>query len=1177
MSDYSDKIKLDYTSNLADELALLEKYIKTLDKIRGKKTPAALQRDIDKAATTKRIEEIKGTFKAIEQLEARNAEAAKKIEDNLLANKIKDLEKYQKIKDKIREETVKEEKKQKDAEFKELQRAVNRTIDAETRRINKINRLADTQKARQSTLDKKTKLEEARLQEQIANNEFQAGLRRLERNQRLKDKFREEEARAERKKTASTFNFIDTFKKSLLGSVVFSGVQKVLDSAYLILNQIPQALAIYGKFDQSIRSLGVLAGSKGRGKELFNQGIGVAIDTPFDTLQVEETIKKLAAFGIAEKELIATTRILADVTSAVGLERLPNLSLALGQVAAKTQLYAAEIRQFTENGVPLLQLLSDATGRTVKQLTEDVPKGLIKYSDVISALQKATSKGGYLFGLSESQSKSYLGTWNRLLDAMEIRLAQFGESLSKYVKPVINYMYDIIGVKPNDLLKDDYIEKDTQARTELTKAKILLNRGFNNPNYKETLNYKLDREQLDNATNELYNQFKNYFQVERKDFKLETLEDIDKWQRKLLQNLADEYYLNLKIRNEKKAIKEYSEIIASITSIQAEQKLRGGKDVNREDRPLFPEKISNLEKDISKFKLTDVSNTIAGVKGSTNKELERLLKAFEGIKVSAWLRIDNKESPTVNPYDTSSKLGGDQKPQDPLGRLPAIRENIQKLEDTRNSKFPGTDQSRLTSSQSIEYEVLRKKIEDLQKDVEAIERGFDKDAFDKAVSDLTIKLGDSSTKNVTFKNLDSTVNDLKEIKFAISDLDKTYTEFVDHSTGERDPSIDKTLGGLKDQVLGLSTGLFTDVAIKSYAEEFAAPIRDVLAKNIGLENVVYSIEQLDQLQERLLGYRRDYEVYVSYLKDTFGISPSKEQTDALFNEETGLFPKVTKAIKTAKGQVPLQGLQSATAKEVRLFEESGSSGTLDGEISRYTEHYRALFNLKANFEKESNANIDKAYVQDKKDLELQKDTLLYEEYYLKMKELDAQHTQDKLDNAEIYAKQYKLLQEGMAKAETGLKLNIAAKTLGIISEVADAYSTQSRTAFETAKVLGIGVSLINTYTAITKALGDNEVPPWLRWANAIAAGVTGFLQVRSIEQLRYGESLGGSSANVRPPALNQVKNKDIKEFDTGRAAALQAFAFDSNNNKDIIKAIDNLNQTVVKQTETQILEQRKKN
>jgi tape measure domain-containing protein len=110
-------------------------------------------------------------------------------------------------------------------------------------------------------------------------------------------------------------------------------------------------------YEQNRIAFESMLGSGDKARTLLKQISEFAMKTPFELPEVVEGSKRLLAYNIEAEKLIPTFRMLGDISSAVGRDKLPQLILAFGQVKAATKLTGAELRQFSEAGVPLLDAL----------------------------------------------------------------------------------------------------------------------------------------------------------------------------------------------------------------------------------------------------------------------------------------------------------------------------------------------------------------------------------------------------------------------------------------------------------------------------------------------------------------------------------------------------------------------------------------------------------------------------------------------------------------------------------------------------------------------------------------------------------------------------------------------------------------------------------------------------
>lgn len=156
-----------------------------------------------------------------------------------------------------------------------------------------------------------------------------------------------------------------------------------------------------------------------------------AAKTPFEFSQVTEAAQKFLAFGFTAEQVIPTLTAVGDAAAGVGLgaEGINRVTLALGQMAAKSRVQSDEMLQLTEAGIPAWQMLADKIGKSVPEAMDMVSKGGVDAATGISALVEGmNSKFG---GMMEQQSATIQGTWSTLMDGLEQSAAQVGLKISE--------------------------------------------------------------------------------------------------------------------------------------------------------------------------------------------------------------------------------------------------------------------------------------------------------------------------------------------------------------------------------------------------------------------------------------------------------------------------------------------------------------------------------------------------------------------------------------------------------------------------------------------------------------------------------------------------------------------------------------------------------------------------
>ncbi len=187
-----------------------------------------------------------------------------------------------------------------------------------------------------------------------------------------------------------------------------------------------------------------MLGSAQKADVFLRDLVNFAKTTPFELTGLQQSAKQLLAYGFAQEEVIPNLKALGDIASGVGMDKLPNLILAFGQVRAATKLTGMELRQFTEAGVPLLAELAKQLETTPAKIQEMISAGEIGFPEVQKALMSMTQEGGRFNNLMDNQSKSLAGMISNLKDAWNIFLMGEGQKLLEWGKQFVTLAIDIV-------------------------------------------------------------------------------------------------------------------------------------------------------------------------------------------------------------------------------------------------------------------------------------------------------------------------------------------------------------------------------------------------------------------------------------------------------------------------------------------------------------------------------------------------------------------------------------------------------------------------------------------------------------------------------------------------------------------------------------------------------------
>lgn len=217
------------------------------------------------------------------------------------------------------------------------------------------------------------------------------------------------------------FNAMKNIGEYAFGVLVANNIQRAIDAT---VNFAKDSLNMADTLQQTRIAFETMMGSGEKAGAFLKRLSDFAKKTPFTLPEVQENAKKLLAMGISADEVLPTLKALGDITAGVGKEKLPFLTLALGQVKTAAFLTGSELRQFTENGVPLLEILAQRAGTTVaemrKRISSTNPADKVPYEEVRQAIMAMTQEGGKFYNLMNSQSQAFSGVMSNISDQLGV-------------------------------------------------------------------------------------------------------------------------------------------------------------------------------------------------------------------------------------------------------------------------------------------------------------------------------------------------------------------------------------------------------------------------------------------------------------------------------------------------------------------------------------------------------------------------------------------------------------------------------------------------------------------------------------------------------------------------------------------------------------------------------------
>ena len=270
-----------------------------------------------------------------------------------------------------------------------------------------------------------------------ATNESNARIERANKKAEESELRRAEAVQRTNQAYATQGNYISRLVQRM--AVYFS-----IHQAMSFLSNIRQVTA---EFEMQRVALGALIQDAQKADMIFEQIKVQAVKSPYEVKDLVTYTKQLAAYGVKADDLMGTMNELADISAGLGTD-MNRIILAYGQIQAAGVLKGTELKQLTELGLPMVELLADyySTLRnevvTTSEVFDMISNKEIPFEAVQSILQDLTSEGGRFFDMQEKQAETLQGQWSNMKDTLSIMFDEIGRS--EEVRALLEGMIDSV-------------------------------------------------------------------------------------------------------------------------------------------------------------------------------------------------------------------------------------------------------------------------------------------------------------------------------------------------------------------------------------------------------------------------------------------------------------------------------------------------------------------------------------------------------------------------------------------------------------------------------------------------------------------------------------------------------------------------------------------------------------
>jgi tape measure domain-containing protein len=232
-------------------------------------------------------------------------------------------------------------------------------------------------------------------------------------------------------------NFFGAFTKATLIIAAIEAVVKFANYAVGLSEQISTAKKSFEGF----------TGSAVEADKIVNQLIATGQKNFIPTDDILKAGKGLLAFGENADNLDAVLTRLADVSAATG-KNFNELVTIYGKARTSGVLYAEDINQLVDAGIPIIQEFAKQMGVSESEIKKLASEGKISFEELQLAMFNLTTENGKFAEQAQNNAYTISGAWNKLLADIQPATEKIGEFFKDFTLGFVFIAQDMVsGIK----------------------------------------------------------------------------------------------------------------------------------------------------------------------------------------------------------------------------------------------------------------------------------------------------------------------------------------------------------------------------------------------------------------------------------------------------------------------------------------------------------------------------------------------------------------------------------------------------------------------------------------------------------------------------------------------------------------------------------------------------------
>ena len=225
----------------------------------------------------------------------------------------------------------------------------------------------------------------------------------------------------------------------IIGAIIaaLAALVIALKAAAFGFSLLKKGVALSAEMQQTKVAVEVLVGSTEKAVKVLKDMKDLSDSTPLSPKAVQDAGRSLLAFGSSTETVVGELRRIGDV--ALGVQApIGEIATLYGKARVQGTLFAEDINQLTNRGIPILEIFAAQLGVSVSQVKKMGSEGKISFDNLERAFVTLTDEGGQFSGMMERMSQTFSGKVSTMSGLWNSLLAAMGEPIRDALSPLLD-------------------------------------------------------------------------------------------------------------------------------------------------------------------------------------------------------------------------------------------------------------------------------------------------------------------------------------------------------------------------------------------------------------------------------------------------------------------------------------------------------------------------------------------------------------------------------------------------------------------------------------------------------------------------------------------------------------------------------------------------------------------